>query len=161
MVFILIIAFFAIIITLAVIADKRKAKFFSGMHPQESISASADMVKFYVTGKIMATTGILYITNQRLVFLKYKYKGLGFIPFIGSLVEAFFIDAVPVFEIPLSQVRTYRSKKTVHVTNTQRNVRSVDADVSIFTKNNEEYKLNIPMQDSKMEKPEVLNFLAA
>ena len=160
MVFILLIAFFVIIIILAVIADKRKAKFFAGMHPQENISASANSVKFYVAGKIIATTGILYVTNQRLVFLKYKYKGLGFIPFIGTLLESFFIDATPVFEIPLARVRTYRSKKTVRVTNTQRNVRSVDADVSIFTKNNEEYKLNIPMLDSKMEKPEILNFLA-
>jgi hypothetical protein len=159
MVFILLIAFFAIIIALAVIADKRKAKFFAGMHPQETISASADKVTFYEPGKVIATTGILYITNQRLVFLRYKYKSLGFIPFIGSLIEAFFIDALPVFEIPLGQVVTYRSKKTVYATNAQRNVRSVQADVSIFTKNNEEYKLNIPMYDSKMEKPEILNFL--
>ena len=150
----------AITLILAVIADKKKAKFFFGMRPDESISASVDSALYYTEDKQIATTGILYITNHRLIFFRYKYKFLGFIPFFGSVLEALFIDKNIVFEIPVTHVLTYQIKKIKYV-NQNETVLDCFCETTLITKTAGVYKLNIPMShlEYDAEKPELLTHL--
>ncbi len=146
----------AIAIILAVIADKRKAKFFFGMRPDEFIQESADGVIYYQEGKVLATTGIMYVTNKRLVFFKYRYKGLGFIPFVGEMLEAIFIDKNVVFEIQIQGLKSYKFQKKVIFGNRNRTVIGVNCAVSLITRYDEIYKLNMPMFDTTKDKPALL-----
>lgn len=160
----ILILFFIIIpiitIIIAVMADKKKARFFFGMRPDESILASVDSALYYTEDKLVATTGILYITNLRLVFFRYKYKFLGFIPFLGSVIEALFIDKNVVFEIPVNNVYTYQFKKTKYV-NQNETVLDCFCEATLITKGTVSYKLNIPMSflEYDKEKPELLTHL--
>lgn len=141
-------------------ADKKKDKFFFGMRPDEFISSNVDSVLYYTNDKLIATTGILYITNQRLIFYKYKYKFLGFIPFFGSVLEALFIDKNKVFEIPVDNVLTYQFKKIKYV-NQNQTVLDCFCETTVMTKSAGTYKLNIPMSflEYDLEKPELLTHL--
>ena len=146
----------AITIVFAMQAEKKKAKFFFGMQPDEIIYDTADNVNYTVENKVLNTTGLLYLTGKRFIFFKYKYGFLGFIPFFGKVLEPIFIDEQLVFEIPLSNILTYHFKKTTYVTSRNRAVIGIACDVTVFTKNKEEIKLVIPMADSRSEKPEIL-----
>jgi hypothetical protein len=129
---------------IAVMADKRKAKFFFGLRHDETIDTSVDSVAYYVKGKRLADTGILYLTNNRLIFFKYRYKALGFIPFIGAYLECCFINRNLAFELSLKDVFTYQAQKTKTI-NRNRSVLACDCATTFFTKVNEEYKVSIPM----------------
>ena len=53
------------------------------------------------------TDGILYLTNKRFVFFKFKYNWLGIIPFIGGAFVSIFIDKDIYFELPLHQIKHF------------------------------------------------------
>jgi hypothetical protein len=141
----LLIAIPVITFIIAVRADKRKAKFFFGLRHDETIDSSVNSVAYYVKGKRLADTGILYLTNHRLIFFKYRYKILGFIPFIGTYLECCFINKDLAFELPIKDVFTYQAKKTKTINNRNRSVLTCNCATTFFTKLQEEYKVSIPM----------------
>lgn len=66
--------------------------------------------------KTELTDGIMYLTNKRIVFFKFKYNWLGIIPFIGEAFISIFIDKHIYFEMPLSHIKhlTFKPKITYH-----------------------------------------------
>lgn len=89
----------------------------------EEIIDLNDAVKFLGKGdKREQLDGILYLTNKRLIFFKYKNYWLSFIPFVGESTISMFIDKSSYWELPLHQIKHFTFKPEI----TYYNHRSVE-----------------------------------
>jgi hypothetical protein len=101
------------------------------------------------------TDGILYLTNKRFVFFKFKYNWLGIIPFIGGAFISIFIDKHIYFELPLHQIKhfTYKPKITYH----NNRVGEQEGLTTIYTILGEEFEFDIFVLGMAQNKvPEIL-----
>ncbi len=137
------------------IGGKVRDKFIFEKTANEEIVDVNDAVKFTRRNeKSEYTSGVLYLTNRRLVFFKYRFNWIGIIPFIGEAFISIFIDKNAVVEIPLHQIADYTFKGKI----TYYNNRSREEGITIFyTKNGEEIQFDIyTMELINNKKPEIL-----
>ncbi len=138
------------------IGNKVRDKFIFEKTTNEEIVDVNDAVKFTRRNeKSEYTSGVLYLTNRRLVFFKYRFNWIGIIPFIGEAFISIFIDKNAVVEIPLHQIAdyTFKGKITYHNNRTSQQ----QGITTFFTKQLEEYEFDIyTMELVNNKKPEIL-----
>ncbi|MBP6660150.1 MAG: hypothetical protein KA174_05675 [Chitinophagales bacterium] len=100
------------------------------------------------------TSGVLYLTNRRLAFFKYRFNWLGIIPFIGEAFISIFIDKNDPIEIPLHQILDYTFKGKITYNNN--NSRS-EGITTFYIKNGEEIEFDIyTLELINNKKPDIL-----
>ncbi|MFN8282115.1 MAG: hypothetical protein U0U67_02820 [Chitinophagales bacterium] len=132
-------------IVIAVFSDKIRDKFiFEKQSNEEIIEVEVDVVVLQQNDKNDFTKGLIYLTNQRIIFFKYKYNWLDLIPIIGSSLMALFIDKNSYWQLPLAQLNTYHFAGKV-VQNQNHSTVTTHGYTTLITKNNELYKFDIPL----------------
>jgi hypothetical protein len=137
------------------IGGKVRDKFVFEKLANEEIVDVNDEVKFLRRNeKTEYTSGVLYLTNRRFVFFKYRFNWIGIIPFIGEAFMSIFIDKNVAVEIPLHQIGDYTFKGKI----TYYNNRSQNEGITTFyMKNGEELEFDIyTMELINNKKPEIL-----
>ena len=137
------------------IGGKMRDKFVFEKVGNEGIVDVNDAVKFLRRNeKTEYTSGVLYLTNRRLIFFKYRFNWIGIIPFIGEAFISIFIDKNILVEIPLHQIYdyTFNGKITFY------NNRSKEEGITTFyTKDGEEIQFDIyTMELINNKKPDIL-----
>ncbi len=137
------------------IGNKVRDKFAFEKIANEEIIDVNDAVKFLRRNeKTEYTSGVLYLTNRRLAFFKYRFNWLGIIPFIGEAFISIFIDKNMLVEIPLHQIADYTFKGKITYNNN--NSRS-EGITTFYTKNGEEIQFDIyTMELINNKKPNIL-----
>ncbi|MBL0357269.1 MAG: hypothetical protein IPP72_10460 [Chitinophagaceae bacterium] len=152
---ILIFLLFIIAFVFAKIADKKRDKFQFDMLPNEKILQVENDITFFGSNKECRKTGLLYLTNKRLVFFRYKFGFLQFIPLIGSTLVAVFLDKQICWELPVNQIITYHFKPTVIKTNNGTRVGSF-GETKFLTINKENVEFDIPLKFTDYTKSDLL-----
>ncbi|HUM52013.1 MAG TPA: hypothetical protein PK431_09365 [Chitinophagales bacterium] len=137
------------------IGSKMRDKFVFEKVGNEGIVDVNDAVKFLRRNEKTAyDSGVLYLTNRRLIFFKYRFNWLGIIPFIGEAFISIFIDKNILVEIPLYQIANYTFKGKI----TYYNNRSQNEGITTFyTKDGEEIQFDIyTLELINNKKPDIL-----
>ncbi len=142
-----------------IIGNKVRDKFIFEKMTNENIIDVNDAVKFLRKNtKNEFESGVLYLTNKRLIFFKYRFNGLSIIPFLGDAFISIFIDKNALVEIPLHQLLyyTFKGKIIYH-----ENRSSEQLGITIFyTKLKDEYEFDIyTLELINNKKPEILTTL--
>ena len=151
----LIFLLFIIAFVFAKIADKNRDKFQFDMLPNEKTLQVEIDVTFFGSHRRFGKTGILYLTNKRLVFFRYQFGFLQFIPLIGSTLVAVFLDKQICWEFPVNQIITYHFKPTVIKTNNGTRLGSF-GETKLLTTNKENVEFDIPLKFTDYTKSDLL-----
>lgn len=151
----LILLLFAIAFGFAVLSDKKRDKFQFDMLPNEKTLQAENDVTFFGSNKECRKTGLLYLTNKRLVFFRYKYGVLQFIPVVGSTLVSVFLDKKVCWEFPVNQIITYQFKPTVIKTNNGTRLGSF-GETKLLTINKENVEFDIPLKFTDYTKADLL-----
>lgn len=140
----IIIAIFIFLLSFVLIfvGNKVRKDFSFEKVPNETVIDINDEVKFLRKNDTKSyESGILYLTNKRLVFFRFRFGWLSVIPFIGDAFISIFIDKDIFVEIPIHQIiRTQFSPKVTY----RENGYSDEQGFTIFlTKQNDEYEFDI------------------
>ena len=125
------------------------------MLPNEKILQVENDVTFFGINRRLGKTGILYLTSKRLVFFRYQFGFLQFIPLIGSTLVAVFLDKQICWELPVNQIITYHFKPTVIKTNNGTRVGSF-GETKFFTLDKENIEFDIPLKFTDYTKSDLL-----
>jgi len=141
------------------IGGKVRDKFIFEKAINEEIIEVNDATKFLRrNNETQYTEGVLYLTNKRFVFFKYRFGWLGIIPFIGEAFISIFIDKNAVVELPLHQIKNYTFKGTI----IYRGNRASDqkAITTFYTKQHEEFEFDIyTLLLAENKRPDILDKL--
>ena len=151
----LILLLFAIAFGFAVLSDKKRDKFQFDMLPNEKTLQVENDVTFFGSNKECRKTGLLYLTNKRLVFFRYKYGVLQFIPVVGNTLASVFLDKKIFWELPVNQIITYHFKPTVIKTNNGTRIGSF-GETKLLTINKENVDFDIPLKYTDYSKADLL-----
>ena len=137
------------------IVSKVRDKFVFEKIENEGIFYVNNTLKFLRRNEKTAyDSGVLYLTNRRLIFFKYRFNWLGIIPFIGEAFISIFIDKNILVEIPLHQIRNYTFEGKITYNN---NSSSEECITTFYTKDGEEIQFDIyTMELINNKKPEIL-----
>lgn len=153
---ILFIALPLISIILAIFSDKIRDKFvFEKQHNEEIIEIDVDVELIQNNNESDLKKGILYLTNQRLIFFKYKYGWLDIIPILGTSIAAIFIDKNNYWQLPLVELLTYQFEGKI-VQNLNKTTLAAHGYTSIITKSNALHKFDIPLNWQTQQKSNLL-----
>lgn len=124
------------------IGNKARKNFTFERALDEEVMEENDTVKFIrKNNQTMSEDGILYLTNKRLVFFKYRFGWLSVIPFIGEAFISIFIEKNSYIEIPINQiVHTQFSPK---ITYREHGYSEEQGFTTFLTKQNDEYEFEI------------------
>ncbi|MGF2413583.1 PH domain-containing protein [Ferruginibacter sp.] len=152
---IIILLVFFIAFVFAKIADKKREKIQFDILPNEKILQVENDVTFFGRNKELRKPGLLYLTNKRLVFFRYKFGFLQLIPVIGNTLTAVFLDKQIFWEFPVNQIITYHFKPTVIKTNNGTRVGSF-GETKLITINKENVGFDIPLKYTDYSKADLL-----
>jgi hypothetical protein len=152
---IIILLLFVIVFVFAKIADKKRDEFQFDMLPNEKILQVENDVTFFGRNKELRKPGLLYLTNRRLIFFRYKYGFLQLIPVIGNTLTAVFLDKQICWEFPVNQIITYNFKPTVIKTNNGTRIGSF-GETKLLTSNKENVEFDIPLKFTDYTKSDLL-----
>ncbi|MBX7225262.1 MAG: hypothetical protein K1X55_04480 [Chitinophagales bacterium] len=143
-------------ILLAIFSDKIRDKFVFEKQPNEEImEVEVDVELIQNNNERNYKKGILYLTNQRLIFFKYKFGWLELIPILGSSLAAIFIDKNNYWQLPLFELLTYQFEGKI-VQNHNKTTLAAHGYTSIITKSNALHRFDIPLNWQTQQKSNLL-----
>ncbi|QQR99227.1 MAG: hypothetical protein IPK18_06920 [Sphingobacteriales bacterium] len=159
----IVIVLFVIVVILSFVfvslGNKARKNFTFDKTPNENIIEVNEEVKFLRKNDTKSyNSGILYLTNKRLVFFKYRFAWLGVIPFIGDAFISIFIDKNVFVEIPIQQI--IRTRFSPKITYREHGYSDEQGLTTFLTNQNDEYEFDIYVLGmAQGEKPAILTKL--
>lgn len=132
-------------ILIAVFSDKIRDKFFFDKDFNEEILEVEVDVEFLQKNETKEyKKGLIYLTNKRIIFFKYKYGWLEIIPILGGSLVAVFIDKNTFWQLPIADLSTYHFEGKI-VQNQNHTTLLTHGYTTFITKNNEFFKFDIQL----------------
>lgn len=143
-------------ILLAIFSDKIRDKFvFEKQHNEEIMEVDVDVELIQNNNKRDFKKGILYLTNQRLIFFTYKFGWLDLIPVLGPSLAAIFIDKTNYWQLPLVELLRYQYEGKI-VQNHNNTTLAAHGYTSFITKSNAIHRFDIPLNWQTQKKSNLL-----